>query len=661
VVDLRSRPARHAMDTATADLYGARVVAELARHVERARVAETRYLTLFEAATDAIAILDESGTLIEVNPRWEEILGVPREQIIGHSVRDFAVPELADTNVALVRKAAGSRQDLQRFAVRGAGGKVLWFEGNSTPIVADGRRLVFSISRNVTAAIAAQAELERSEAKYRTLLDNIPDVVWTARADGSLEFVTANCERILGYTPAELMPRFGRPDEIFPADRDQVMATWHTFLAGGGSFDVEYRRRHADGRWIWVHNRALARSCDVTRAIDGIMTDVSERKRLEDQMRQAQKLEAVGQLSGGVAHDFNNLLAVIMANCHFLLEALADHDPRRADALEIESAGARAAQLTRQLLAFSRRQALAPMLCDLAVTVAGLEKMLHRLIGEDIDLVVTPGADVGAVRVDVGQIEQVVMNLVVNARDAMPDGGTIAIELGNADVTDATAFDDVMPGRYVVLSVSDTGCGMDAETRRRIFEPFFTTKELGKGTGLGLSTCYGIVRQSGGAIYVYSEPGHGSTFKVFLPRVDGDAAPSVRREIAAIGGSETVLVIEDEDRVRAAVIRMLTARGYRVLGARTAADAIAIARNHRGRLDLVLSDVILPGARGTEAVEQLQQLSPGTRALFMSGYTDHVALRTGLLEDGRSLIQKPFSMDALAHKVREVLDSPGQG
>jgi nitrogen-specific signal transduction histidine kinase/CheY-like chemotaxis protein len=394
--------------------------------------------------------------------------------------------------------------------------------------------------------------------------------------------------------------------------------------------------------------------------MDGMITDITERKQLEESVRLSQKMEAIGQLTGGIAHDFNNILASILANSHFLIEDLADHDPRRADAQEIKIAAERAAALTRQLLAFSRRQVLEPTTVDLNSTVNGLEKMLRRLIGEDIEFSVIPGADLGSVRVDVGQLEQVIMNLVVNARDAMPLGGGLLIETSNVELGDEYAASHVsaVPGSYVMLAVSDTGCGMNAETQRRIFEPFFTTKELGKGTGLGLSTCYGIVKQSGGYIWVYSEPGRGTTFKIYFPRVNG--RPEAGRKLSGsfnVRGSETILVVEDDDRVRNAVSRMLEPLGYTVLSARNAGEASDVVAHHAESIDLVLSDVVMPSSSGPEVVAELQRKAPAARALFMSGYTDHAVLRNGALEGGTNFIQKPFAPEALVKKVREVLDA----
>ncbi len=387
---------------------------------------------------------------------------------------------------------------------------------------------------------------------------------------------------------------------------------------------------------------------------------MTERKRLEHQLVQAQKMEAVGRLAGGIAHDFNNQLTVVLGRSEMLLERLPPEDPRRRPAQLIRETAERAAGLTRQLLAFSRKQVLEPKVLDLNQVVGGMEKMLRRLIGEDVELTLAPGAGLGAVSADPGQLEQVVMNLAVNARDAMPQGGRLLLRTANAelDTTACRRHADAAPGRYVMLEVTDTGVGMDAATQARIFEPFFTTKEAGKGTGLGLATVFGIVKQSNGHIWVYSEPGHGTTFKVLLPRIEGEADGAPAETAAARRGSETILLAEDEPELRALVAEHLEARGYTVLAAATPEEALGLARAHAGPIHLLLTDVVMPGLSGRALSEQFRAERPEARVLYMSGYTDEIIGHHGLLEAGTALLQKPFTGNALALKVREVLDAP---
>jgi len=390
-----------------------------------------------------------------------------------------------------------------------------------------------------------------------------------------------------------------------------------------------------------------------------VLQDITARKLLEQELLHAQRMEGVGQLAGGIAHDFNNLLTVISGRSEMVLFRLTPADPLRRDLDLIHKTAARAAALTRQLLAFSRKQVLQPRVFDLNELVGSSTSLLKRLIGEDIELTFVPGADAGRVRVDPGQLEQVIVNLAVNARDAMPEGGRLTVETASAALpADYAALHvDVAPGSYVMLAVSDTGIGMDHALQARIFEPFFTTKGPGKGTGLGLATVYGIVKQSGGHVRVYSEPGRGTVFKIYLPRTDAPTELAAAAAPGAVpGGTETVLLVEDEHEVRGLAVEVLEGLGYTVLEAAGPGDATLIAERHAGLIDLLLTDVVMPGMGGRALASRVTAARPETKVLFMSGYTDDAIVRHGVLEPGMSFLEKPFTSQALALKVREVLD-----
>jgi PAS domain S-box-containing protein len=387
--------------------------------------------------------------------------------------------------------------------------------------------------------------------------------------------------------------------------------------------------------------------------------DITARKLLENQFRQTQKMEAVGRLAAGVAHDFNNLLTIIIGYSDLMLEQFVAGDPRRAYLTEVRSAGERAVGLTRQLLAFSRQQVLAPQVLDLNTLVANLTKMLKRLIGEDIDLVFNPQSSTATVKADPGHIEQVLMNLAVNARDAMPRGGRLTIGTSQVQVDEAynTTHFSIPTGPYIMLAVSDTGCGMDKDTQAHMFEPFFTTKAPGSGTGLGLATVYGIVQQSGGYIYVYSEPGAGATFKIYLPIIMGEPEEAKDRVVPA-GGSEAILLVEDDAGLRELARMVLEARGgYKVLESSGCKEARRFAAQHQGPIHLMLTDVVMPEINGRELSEELAAVRPEMKILYMSGYTDDTVVRHGVLEERMAFLQKPFTADSLLRKVRDVLDT----
>jgi two-component system cell cycle sensor histidine kinase/response regulator CckA len=509
---------------------------------------------------------------------------------------------------------------------------------------------------------AAQDGLRRSEINFRSLVTNAPYGICRCNDKGQLLDVNPALLAMLGYpNAAELV---GKHLASLYADTQQwfVLADRLRSAAPFNGVVVEWVRKDSRATEIRVSGRAVS-DRGKERTFELFAEDVTERRALEQQLQQSQKMEAVGRLAGGIAHDFNNLLMVISGYSEFLLDRLGPEPSLRAPAQEIAGAAVRASALTRQLLAFSRKQMLAPKILDLNSVVTENLKMLTRMIGEDIDLVMVPAAGLGPVRADAGQIEQVIMNLAVNARDAMPSGGKLTIETSNAtlDEDQARLHPPLTPGNYVMLTISDTGAGMDSETQSRIFEPFFTTKGT-KGTGLGLSTVYGIVKQSGGYIWVHSEPGKGTSFKIYLPRV-AEAIQSpipasvVPEAFTGAPGTETILLVEDEANLRYLARQFLEKQGYRVLDAADGALAMQVAQAHQGVIHLLLTDVIMPGMNGRELAQRVLQLRPGIKVLYMSGYTENVIGRNGTLDAGVRLLQKPFTLRDLKNKVREVLDS----
>ena len=506
--------------------------------------------------------------------------------------------------------------------------------------------------------------LRHNEERYRTLVEMSPDGI-ILHNDGIVVFANGAAARILAAAgPAQLigMSVFDFPHPDYRAFATEQMSR---LVDGAATPPAEARWQALDGTERVVEVTSMPFILSGTRTIQTVFRDGTHRHQLEDQLRQSQKMEAVGRLAGGVAHDFNNLLTVIKANVEFLLEDLDGADPRRQEATEIRNAAERAEGLTRQLLAFSRKQILQPRILDCNSIVASVKPMLSRLIGEDIVVETLLADGLGSVMADPGQIEQVVLNLAVNARDAMPHGGRILIETIEVDLDETYTTDDrstVIPGRYVMLAVSDSGSGITPEIRSRLFEPFFTTKPTGQGTGLGLSTVYGIVKQSGGHIWVYSEIDRGTTFKIYLPRLG--AATAQTSEATAEPkptGSETVLIVEDEDALRMIARRVLTRQGYTVLEAKNGREALSVAANHPGPIHLVLTDVVMPEMSGGALSERLLAVRPQAVVLFMSGYTDGDIVRRGVLRPGMSFVQKPFTPAKLLEMVRGAIDGRRSG
>jgi two-component system cell cycle sensor histidine kinase/response regulator CckA len=510
-------------------------------------------------------------------------------------------------------------------------------------------------------------QLQDNEKLFHLIAEHAADLIAVVDVDGNQLYSSPSYEKILGYSTKDLATSSGL-DQVHPDDRDRVIAATTEAKQTGIGRRLEYRMRHKNGDWRILESTASAvrdARGEVERLVI-VNRDITERKQAEDelkesehQLRQAQKMEAVGRLSGGIAHDFNNLLSVIIGYADELDYPQGETEKLRKNAEQIKKAGMRAASLTRQLLAFSRQQVLQPKILELNGVVSELAKMLQRLIGADIELVLALDPAAGRVKADQSQIDQVIVNLVVNSRDAMPQGGKLTIETTHIELSekDAARMRYVRPGPYVQLTVTDTGTGMTKETVAHIFEPFFTTKEKGKGTGLGLSTVYGIVKQSGGYIWVSSEPGKGTSFKILLPQEKSTTATFVTKTHTFVpaGGSSTVLVAEDEESLRELVVELLERNGYRVLSASDGAQALQAARACRGPIHLLLADVVLPGMSGPALAKQLETERPGIRILYMSGYSDFNAFGGDTLPADARMLHKPFTRDTLLREVADVL------
>jgi len=502
-----------------------------------------------------------------------------------------------------------------------------------------------------------EVALRESEARLRVLIEQLPAILWTI--DKNLRFTSAmgagltrvglHANEIVGKTLSEFF-------ETSDANFLPITSHRRAVMGEPNTFHMEWR----NGSYA-CHAEPLRNENGRCEGAICMALDVSDRKKLEEQLRQAQKMEAVGRLAGGIAHDFNNLLMVIQGHAELLTDRMKPGESLRRNAEQIQEASQRATSLTRQLLAFSRKQMLAPVVLNVQAVVSDMGKILRRLIGEDVELVTVNAPDLKRVKADRSQIEQVIMNLAVNARDAMPRGGKLTIETTNVEFDDSYSRAPVvlMPGRYVMLAVTDNGCGMDADTQAHIFEPFYTTKEKGKGTGLGLATVYGIVKQSGGYVWVYSEIGRGTTFKIYLPSVEEEVAPrEIRQAVASLPrGTETVLLVEDEEGVRELAKEYLESCGYKVLVAQNGQAAIDLVSKHSGPIDLIMTDIVMPGLSGSDLAKKVQSLRPDIRVVYMSGYTDQAIIHHGILSSDVLLLQKPFTMSTLAHKLREALSA----
>ncbi|HZS71031.1 MAG TPA: PAS domain S-box protein [Candidatus Acidoferrum sp.] len=631
-----------------------------ARSAESAR----QHALALDSAMDGMAIIDKSGHYAYVNSAYARMMGYENLQfLLGKPWRELANERDVETMQMEIRRSLAERGKwFGALTLHHPSGAGLPVEMAVTALPGGG---VVCVSRDI--ADRRKAELARIEPefKYQTFVEQVAAISYIAEigVTGQWLYVSPQVEKILGYTPDEWLANSREWIRFVAAEDRGIVEAAEAASERGEPFQAEYRLIRKDGKTVWVSDTAVVvHGSDLHPVMEGIIVDITDRKQLEMQLQRSQRMEAVGRLAGGIAHDFNNLLTIIKGYTELALKRAGISEALAGDIQQIDGAADRASTLVRQLLAFGRKQVLQPKAIDLNGVVLGLHKLLLRLMGEDIEMVLDCAKKVATVKADPGQVEQVIMNLVVNARDAMPNGGRLTIETANVDLDSDYALDHatVKPGRYVMLAVSDTGTGMDAETQTHIFEPFYTTKASGRGTGLGLSTVYGIVKQSGGYIWVYSELGRGSTFKVYLPIAEDPAEANAppEKKGSARRGSETILLVEDEGAVRELAEALLNADGYTVLAAQDPIHAEQLCAASDGRVQLLLTDVVMPGMSGRELARRIQARAPQVRVLYMSGYTDNVIARDGMLEPGIAFLQKPFTPAMLKQKIRDVLDAP---
>ncbi|HYM75623.1 MAG TPA: PAS domain S-box protein [Candidatus Dormibacteraeota bacterium] len=634
---------------------------ELGKANEELQVSEKQYRLLFEGNPMPMWVFHrDSLRFLAVNQAAIRHYGYSRDEFLSMTIADIRPDEDVPRLVNSVARKVPGLSEAELWRHRKKDGTIIQVEITSHPIVMDGLDAELILSHDVTEQRKHQENLRQSEERFATAFRSSPLAI-TISTEKEGEYVDANDAfvKMMGYEREEIVGKTAHELRVWadPEDRGKMLQP----LGRSGRtepLETRFRTKFGEERRVQVSAERIL--VDGKRCVLANTLDVTESRLLEEQFRQAQKMEAVGRLAGGVAHDFNNLLSVMMGYSELAQGVTSPGTQLRKYVDQVKLAGERAASVTRQLLAFSRQQVLEPKVLNLNAVVRSISQMLLRLIGEDVRLSLTPGEPLGSIKADLGQIEQVLMNLAVNARDAMPDGGKILIETANVelDETYARQHQSVKPGSYVMLSFSDTGCGMDAKTMAQIFEPFFTTKEPGKGTGLGLSTVYGIVKQSGGYVWAYSEPMRGTTFKIYFPRIDGPAEKLTipRSDLIFDRGTETILLVEDDDAVRALIAELLRGAGYTVLEANGANTAIEVAERHRNSIHLVLTDVIMPGMSGGDLIVHLRALQLNLAILFMSGYASDLISRAGVTEPERFLLHKPFTRKSLLTKVRSMLN-----
>ncbi len=607
--------------------------------------------------------------VLYVSPAYEDIWGRTCESLYAspQSWLDAIHPEDRSRIVEAVQAAQRLGVYDQEYRVMQPDGSTRWIRDKAFPVKSPSGNVyrIAGIAEDITERKQAEQALRESEHRYQSVVNQVRDVIFQTDADGLWTFLNPAWTDITGFTLAESIGA-NSLTFVHPEDRQRHQELFQPPSSrehDHGLHEVRYLTKDRGVRWVEAHVRLMLGADGRVIGASGTLRDITHQKSLEDQFRQAQKMEAIGQLAGGVAHDFNNLLTVITGYCEILLKSLSAPGPQRKMADEIFKAGKLATGLVQRLLAFSRRQVLQPKALALDAIVTNIEPMLQRLIGEDIELVFVPGRNQSLIHADPGQIDQVIINLAVNARDAMPGGGRLTLEAGTVDLDEASARNLALPrsGPYVTLRVRDTGCGMKKEIRDRIFEPFFTTKEVGKGTGLGLSTVYGIITQSGGAVTVDSDVGRGSTFTIYLPRVGTaeqvwDTAPL---PATTPRGSDTILLVEDEASLRTMIGVILEESGYSVLAVGNAEEALRVAQERSEAIHLLVTDVVMPGMSSRELVERLTARHRTMKVLYISGYTEDTVIHYGVEQRQTAFLQKPFTPDVLLRKIRELLDTLG--
>jgi two-component system cell cycle sensor histidine kinase/response regulator CckA len=619
---------------------------------------------IIEGTTDAVFVKDLQGRILMINSAGARFLGRSVEAVIGKNALELFSPEEGREIMKRERQImqSGEAQTFEDFGT--SGGVARTYLSTKGPFRDMHGEIVglLGISCDITERKRAEEKIRTSQLRLRIHVEHTPLAVIEWDPDFRVAAWNDSAERIFGFSSEEALGQHAS-FIVPPQFREHVNQVWHELLSQTGGTRNTNDNVTKDGRTIsceW-YNTPLIDDSGKLLGVASLVQDLTERVALEEKLRQSQKMEAIGRLAGGVAHDFNNLLTIIMGYSQILTHELSPGSKLYDATAQISSAAVRAAGITRQLLAFSRKQILSPHIIDLNTIILNLDTLLRRLIGEDIDVLTIPAHNLGTVKADPGQIEQVLMNLALNARDAMPNGGKLILETSNVQLDDAYAINHlpVQPGRYVMLAVTDTGVGMSPETQTHIFEPFYTTKELGKGTGLGLSTAYGIIKQSGGYIWFYSEPGQGTTFKIYLPRMDQPAEKLIPEKGSnqMQRGTETILLVEDDPQLRELTASVLADCGYTVLAATSTSQSLALCQANHSDIGLLITDVVMPGMNGRQLAEQVALISPQAKVLYISGYTRNAIVQDGVLDEELWFLPKPFLPSALVAKVREVLDA----